>query len=56
MLLLGGVSTSQITRVSKVDASVSSLEVEMKEPVRIKMISAEDEFYFLSLDRQVGTT
>ena len=56
VLLLGGVSTSQITRVSKVDASVSSLEVEMKEPVRIKMISAEDEFYFLSLDRRVGTT
>ena len=54
-ILLGGVSTNQITRVSKADGSVSALDVEMSEPLRIKMISAEGEFYFLSLDRQGST-
>ncbi|MCH2107292.1 MAG: hypothetical protein MK291_11700, partial [Planctomycetes bacterium] len=53
-ILLGGVRTGQIKRVSKVDGSVAPLDVEMSEPRRIKMISAQGELYFLSLDRQVG--
>ena len=55
-IYLGGVSTEKIVRVSKRDGSLSYVEVEMDEPRRIKTIGTDSGSFFLSLDRQDGSS
>ena len=55
-VLLGGVSANQIQRASTHGGSRAPLKVGTSEPVRIKMIGVAGEHYYLSLDRQVGSS
>ena len=55
-LLLGGVESNQITRVNLETGTTSTLDLDEKQPRRIKTIAHEGEDFLLSLDHHEGSS
>ncbi|MCH2187366.1 hypothetical protein MK280_16025 [Myxococcota bacterium] len=55
-ILLGGTKSNQITRVHKQSGSVSTLDLDTRDPLRIKTIDRQNGTYLLSLDKKEGSS